>query len=134
MILKTISKPANDRIIHWLWSKKGGVGKSMFSKYLCIKHDALILSGKTKDMFYGIVSYDNDRGYAPETIIIDLSRTSYDFANYDAIESIKNGLFFSSKYESNMYIMNSPHVFVFANREPDLEAMSKDRWDIMELK
>ena len=30
----------------------------------------------------------------------------------------KDGLFASSKYESDMHISNSPHVFVFANFEP----------------
>jgi hypothetical protein len=37
---------------------------------------------------------------------------------YETLELIKDGLFASSKYESDMHISNSPHVFVFANFEP----------------
>ena len=49
------------------------------------------------------------------------------------MESFKNGRFFSPKYGSCLKRFKPPHVVVFANYMPDLEKLSMDRWDIMDL-
>ena len=49
------------------------------------------------------------------------------------MESIKNGRVFSAKYESKMKVFDPPHVICFANFEPKREAMSADRWAIVDL-
>jgi len=49
------------------------------------------------------------------------------------LESIKNGLFFSGKYESTQVVMNSPHLIIFANEPPDKSKMSADRWHIVRI-
>ena len=53
--------------------------------------------------------------------------------NYQVMESIKNGRVFSAKYESKMKVFDPPHVICFANFEPKREAMSADRWAIVDL-
>lgn len=68
------------------------------------------------------------------TIIIDLSRSMEDHVPYEAIEDIKNGIFFSGKYESKMIVRNNPIVIIFANFEPDTSKLSKDRWVITKIK
>ena len=50
-----------------------------------------------------------------------------------SIEEIKNGCFASSKYESKMVIMNSPHILCFANELPDTQKLSRDRWNLHDL-
>jgi hypothetical protein len=47
-----------------------------------------------------------------------------------ALEPVKNGLFFSSKYGSEMAVFNPPHVICFANFKPKEVAMSADRWKV----
>ena len=42
----------SDRTIYWLWDNVGNVGKSAFVKYLCLKSNALLLSGKGSDIKY----------------------------------------------------------------------------------
>ena len=49
---------------------------------------------------------------------------------YSAIESIKNGCFFSPKYKSTSTITACPHILAFSNRFPDINALSRDRWVI----
>jgi hypothetical protein len=49
------------------------------------------------------------------------------------MENVKDGLFFSTKYESGMVRYNPPHVIVFANVPPDVTKMSADRWVIKEI-
>jgi len=113
----------NDRKIVWYTDTIGGAGKTQFAKYLAVHYGALVLNNaKTADIAYAT----ND----PSIVIFNLSRTFENYVNYGAIESLKDGLIFSSKYESKMKLFNSPHVVIFANFDPDLSALSKDRWDI----
>lgn len=129
-IISLIRGKADDRSIHWYWEPIGKVGKSVFCKYLAVKHNVMVLSGKAADMKYGIIKYVEKHGDYPEVIVFDIPRTARGFLSYGGIEQIKNGLFFSTKYESDMVIGNCPHIICFANWEPDIEAMSNDRWII----
>ncbi|WP_445718350.1 hypothetical protein [Flavobacterium sp.] len=130
-ILQIINEEPNDRTINWFYEPYGGIGKSCFTKYLCAKYKALILSGKSADMKYGIVNYlKNHNGIAPEIIIFDIPRSQLDYLSYTGIEEVKNGCFFSSKYESEMVLYNSPHIIVFANEEPCYDKLSQDRWNV----
>jgi len=132
-ILNMIKGEPDDRKIYWYWEDTGGAGKSCFSKYLVVKHNAVILSGKGNDCKYGIVKWHESMGTYPELIIYDVPRCNIDYVNYEALESIKNGLFFSGKYESTQVVMNSPHLIIFANEPPDKSKMSADRWHIVRI-
>ncbi len=133
-IIEIINEEPNDRVINWFWERKGGIGKSSFTKYLCAKHNALILSGKSADMKFGIVNYlKMHNGIAPKVIIFDIPRSQLDYLSYTGIEEVKNGCFFSSKYESEMVLYNSPHIIVFANEEPTYHKLSSDRWNVVDL-
>lgn len=132
-ILNILKEEPDDRTIHWFWEPIGNSGKSAFTKYLCAKHNALSVSGKSSDCKYAIVSYKETKKIFPKIIIFDVPRTNIDYLNYEAIESIKNGCFFSGKYESTQIIMNSPHIIIFANSEPQRYKLSEDRWNIIKI-
>jgi len=132
-ILNILSKDADDRTIHWYWEPYGNSGKSAFTKYLCAKKDALCVSGKSNDCKYAIVSYLEEKKKYPSIVIFDIPRTNIEYLNYEAVESIKNGCFFSGKYESCQIIMNSPHLIIFANSPPMLHKLSEDRWHIIKI-
>lgn len=123
----------NDRKIVWLWEQEGSVGKSAFAKYLVVKRDAIVLSGKTADVFYGVQQYIEKHSMGPEIVVLDVPRSMLDYINYQSIEKIKDGMFFSGKYEGGMCIFNAPHIVVMSNAEPDLDKMSADRWDVREI-
>lgn len=124
-ILKT--KP-DKRTIFWFWETKGGVGKSSLAKYLAVKYQANIISGKSQDIFNAVKNAKSRKLF-----IIDVPRSAQDFINYGAIEQVKNGLLYSGKYEGGQVVFNCPHVIVFANERPDFSKMSKDRWDVREI-
>ncbi|AXQ66522.1 MAG: putative viral replication protein [Cressdnaviricota sp.] len=124
-----ISEP-DDRTINWFWEEVGNVGKSVLCKYLCHKHGAIICSGKAADIKYMVVKYKEKHGVYPDTIVYDIPRTSQNYVSYQGIEEIKNGCFMSSKYECDMVVMNSPHIICFANFRPNIDVMSKDRWNV----
>lgn len=66
--------------------------------------------------------------------IFDFARTVENFVSYEALETIKNGIYFSGKYESKTVVRNCPHVLVFSNFLPHMESLSLDRWNITEIK
>lgn len=126
-------KPAS-RTIYWFWEPNGNTGKSVFTKHLCLTYEALVLSGKSNDCKSAIVSLtEKQDGYTPKIIIFDYPRSSMGYINYACIEEIKNGCFFSGKYESAMFLMNKPHIFIFANEEPDYSKLSLDRWQVKRI-
>lgn len=128
-ILNLIKKDPDPRKIHWFWEPKGGTGKSVLTKHICMNNNALAVSGKASDIKYAVAQWIAIHGEV-DVVIIDLPRTNERYVSYQAMEEIKNGLFFTTKYESGMTIFNPPHLIVFANFEPDTDSLSKDRWDV----
>ena len=119
----------DDRTINWYWEPIGNVGKSQLMRYLVIQKGALLVSGKSADIKYQIANCKQP----PDLIIYDIPRTAENYINWTALEEIKNGIFCSSKYESQMVVMNSPHIICFANFEPNVEVMSADRWRVVKI-
>lgn len=117
------------RVIHWYWEDKGGVGKSTFTKHLCLKYGAIIVSGKQSDMFAAIAAME----IKPKVVVVDIPRTGEAYVSYGGIEKIKDGCFFSSKYESGMVLFDNPHIVCFANFPPETSTMSADRWHIVKI-
>lgn len=132
-IASMLSAEPDDRTINWVYDEEGSTGKSTFTKYMCAKRDALILCGKGKDIKYGLMMYHKKHKVFPEILIIDIPRDYMGTIDMGAIEEIKNGCFFSPKYESDMVLFNSPHVIIFANRSPDLCRLSEDRWQVFRI-
>lgn len=132
-IIDIISNEPDDRKIYWFYEETGNVGKSALCKYIVHHHQGLICSGKASDMKYMIVKYIEKHGVPPECIVFDIPRTANQFISWTGIEEIKNGLFASSKYECEMVVMNSPHVIIFSNEEPNMNVVSRDRWVIKNL-
>lgn len=124
------------RKIHWYWEPKGKFGKSDLAKYFVVHYNCLVLSGKSTDMKNGIIQYTEGH---PERknkliIILDIPRVNIDYISYEAIESIKNGLFYSGKYEGGMCVMNPPIIICFANEPPKTDKLSEDRWVIRNIR
>jgi len=132
-IMDIIQEQPDDRTIRWYYELLGGIGKSALVKLLCHKYDAILCNGKSSDMKYSIVKYKEEKHKFPKIVIFDVPRSSLEYVSYQGIEEIKNGCFFSTKYESSMVVMNSPHVLIFANEYPHVEKLSADRWKITEI-
>ena len=112
-----------DRQVTWIEDEIGKTGKSFWSRYKFATMGALrIENANTKDIAY---AYDGE-----SLVIMDLSRTNEVKVNYDAIERLKNGMMFSSKYKSKAKLyVKCPKLVVLANFAPDFSKLSQDRWD-----
>lgn len=132
-IIDLLKTEPDDRTIFWIWEKVGKTGKTSLVKHLLLKNqDIYLVAGKNRDIFYGIHQFLENNNL--RAVIMDLPRTMEGRVPYSAIEQLKNGLFFNTKYESKMCIFNSPHVIIFANFLPDTYQLSLDRWKILEIK
>lgn len=132
-IIDVLQQTPDDRKIYWFWEPTGNVGKSFLTKYLwCIYEGFILAEGKKDNIFNNILSF-MENGGEPSVIVLDLPRTSVDFVSYPAIEKIKNGFFYSGKYEGGMCEFAHPHVIVFANSPPKRFAISVDRWEVIEI-
>ena len=131
-ILSILGKPVDDRAIYWYWERIGNTGKTTFLKYIYTRYkDCVILSGKANDMKNGIVTYYNTKLSLPRIVLIDIPRSCAQYVSIPGIEEIKNMFFYSGKYEGGMVCGPPPHVIVMANIPPNIESMSRDRWNIV---
>lgn len=132
-LLDELKGEVDPRKIKVIVDTVGGKGKTQFSLYMYDHHDALVFPyGQTKDIA-SVFAKRIDDHRPPKYVIFDIPRTNEDFVNWQAIESIKNGFMFASKYNSRLLRFPVPHVVVFTNQRPDENKLSADRWDIREI-
>lgn len=142
-VIEIIEELPDDRTIHWFYDKQGNTGKTSLCKHLVLKYNALIVGGRHQDAYFGIIEAQK-RKQPINIVVFDIPRSNakHDFStgemkvnvSYTGIEGIKNGIFFSTKYESRSCVFNSPHVIIFSNYPPDRTQLSTDRWRVHEIK
>lgn len=125
--LALIDAGADARSVYWIWSDAGNVGKTDATKHLVsVAGFTPIGNGVTRDM---------SCAWKGTHTVIDIAR-SEDDVNYAFIEKAKDGMVFSSKYESRTKIAeNGENCFVvcFANVPPKVDRLSADRWRIYRI-
>lgn len=129
-----IQSPPQKRKIWWLWEGEGGSGKTALQKFLYVHNDALILSGKRNDLKNGILNYITTKKRDPKIILINIPKVS-NLVSWAGLEEIKDGLFYSGKYEGGMVCYDEPHVIVFSNYRPNNSGItiSKDKLKIRRI-
>jgi len=119
-IMDILSTEPDNRTIHWFWEETGCVGKTTLCKHICLTNEnAIFVNGKAADMKCAVAELVKKK-QPPKIILLGLPRTTEDYSGslYQGLEELKDGIFFSGKYESGMVMMDPPHVIVFANWPP----------------
>lgn len=126
VILSMLELQPDSRKILWLWDPVGNTGKSYLARHLVRHRDAFYCTGgKHTDVFHA---------YGGQSIaIFDFPRDSEEFVCYGVIEALKNGIFFSPKYTSEVRQFDIPHIIVFSNFLPTLSKFSDDRWGLFKI-
>lgn len=124
LLLEELNRKPDSRKIIWYVDPAGCSGKTTISRYLSLDSQNVICfeNGKSADAKHAF--------NGQKIVIIDLARSSEQHINYEIMETLKNGSFFSPKYNSRYKHAGIPHLVVFANFYPDKDKMSADRWDI----
>lgn len=125
--IKDLFESQNDRTILWVFDKLGNRGKTILAKYLSHnKNDCLLIENAKKADIALVYNYE-------PKIIFDLARSTENKINYISIEKLKDGNVFSTKYNSMTKYTPSNKILVFSNFIPELEKLSEDRWQIVDL-
>lgn len=124
------------RIINMIYCPEGGVGKSTIASIcelyasgvdLPIVNDAEKLIQSMCDICMARETR------TPSPVFVDLPRAMCkERLNgiYTAIEQIKKGKLYDTRYKYTDYWIDSPQIWVFSNIEPDLGLLSRDRWKV----
>lgn len=114
-----------DRQIEFVIDYDGGKGKTWFTQYMLDKHPdetQVLRIGKRDDLAHCIDPHKS-------IFLIDVPRKQMDLLQYPILEMLKDRIVFSPKYHSMTKILYGKcHVIVFCNEDPDLTAMSTDRY------
>lgn len=122
-LVDELTHDPDDRKVIWYYDPIGNTGKTWMCKYLYAHGDvAYFTNGKASDIAH---AYKGER-----VVVFDFSRSNEEWINYQSIETTKNGMMFSGKYNSTTKCYSCPWVVCMANFKPKLDALSMDRWDI----
>lgn len=132
-VLEIVKKEPSNRTINWYWEETGNTGKSLFVKYLAFYYNAILIGGKGTDILYAATQAVKNDPYKTYIFVFDFERSMELFVSYGSMEKLKNGHWFSGKYESETVMIPPPHILCFANFEPNTDKLSKDRWNIIEI-
>lgn len=130
-VVKLVSeyKEIEDRRLHWIWSDGGAKGKTSLAHHLLIRFpkEILYVNGAAKDCLYAAAEASTENDIRAVLYACPRQTRPGDI-DYSALESLCDGLFFSSKYKSGMTQIPPCHVLVLANTVPVKNALSEDRW------
>lgn len=118
---------ADTRQINWIYDPIGGTGKTHLARYLLTHYNSLYITGGKVADIHSI--YNGE-----ELVIFDLARTYAENVEhiYSVIETLKNGMFLSTKYQVKTKIFSKqPIILILANFKPDTSKLSQDRWNIL---
>lgn len=125
-----LEREPDRRKIMFIVDEVGNSGKSWFSHYYCSllgEKCQVMLPGKKSDMAYALRP-------CLKVFFLDAPRSKQgEYIQYDFLEDLKNGYVFSTKYESRIKTYEPMHVVVNMNHFPDMNKLSHDRYDIIQI-
>jgi len=130
-IFDYLKAPVNPREILVVVDKCGNSGKTFFMKNYKLLYEDFTINlthGDTADLLH-IIS----KKPKVENILINLPRTSRGIINYQVIEQAKDGVFCSTKYNSQEITIPPQRMVIFTNKALNWDSMSHDRFKIMVL-
>lgn len=122
------------RKINYIYDEKGNIGKSTVAALGEILYNGIdcppINDCKELMQVMACECIDSDNR-TPGIVFIDLPRAMDKdrlFGIFSAIEQIKKGKLYDTRYHYKKYWINSPQIWVFSNMMPDTNYLSADRW------
>lgn len=131
LVTELRSEP-NDRTILWYYDADGGSGKTAVARHIISNCERVhfFSGGNFRDCSFQIVKRKED----PRSVIFNFPRTCEGKISYHTLETIKDGLISTGKYEGGHRLFRPPHVVCMANFLPDLGSLTLDRWEIRHLR
>lgn len=129
-VLDILSKSGNRNVVVW-YDRRGGVGKSFFTRYCYEKGLAYYVPPTVNDT-KSLIQYVCAGYQGEKYIIIDIPRSArWSESLYIAIETIKDGLVFDTRYTARIRNIWGVKILVLCNTFPNVGSLSADRWQIV---
>lgn len=129
-----------DRRIHIIVDHAGNAAKSTYCRQLLAKKPRrTVVLTPSKDADVAYVLKENLLSKTPSVVCYDMPRSKAngdqdkDYSSYFFLESLKNGLVMSPKYESSICEIEPVHVLMFRNSMPKFSELSLDRICVYEF-
>ena len=138
-LLEYVQQPF-DREIFWIIGKEGNEGKNWFQKYVksWLGARRVVTGIDIKASNASIFQALRKCPIVTADIFffnIGKSMKKFDQINYDALEKMKDGEAFASKYGSQQLKIRVPNVvMVFSNSPPDVRELAKVRFRVFNIK
>lgn len=120
----------DDRTIMFYVDAQGNSGKSWMCRFMLQTYPLRVQVlgvGKVTDIAYMIES-------EKDIFMFDCERSASEFLQYRVLEQLKNQMVTSTKYSGQMKILRKiPHVVVFMNEYPQMQALTNDRYEVNEI-
>lgn len=118
------------RSVDFVFESQGNVGKSVLTRFLVWNELAMFVPvmQDAQDIMAWVMSFPPASCY-----IIDMPRAlPKDGLNgfWAGIELLRSGFAADKRHKGKFRMQSPPLVWVFSNHEPNLEALSADRWNI----
>lgn len=118
------------RSIHFFVDPTGGNGKSWMCRWAISRFPdkvQILRIGKRDDLAYAV---DETK----QVFIFDVPRQQMTYLQYSVLESLKDQMIFSAKYESSLKVLrNKVQVIVMCNEPPDQSQLTGDRYNIINI-
>ena len=135
-LMASASLPTN-REIFWIIGRNGDEGKTWLQSYMesffgYARVVRLDLKMKTANVLHVLTKRPLS---TTDIFLFNVPRAiTHETCNYYILESIKDGIAVSSKYNNNIIRFKVPNiVIVFSNTPPNTKELSKDRWKIFRI-
>lgn len=123
------------RKVNYIYDTRGNRGKSVTASigHLTRNHINLPPMNDFEKIMATLCNKCMDRRIRnPKVVYIDMPRAmdkSKLYGMFSAIEMIKTGMLYDPRHHYKEWWVNPPAIWCFANKLPDLEYLSVDRWD-----
>ena len=137
-LLEYVQQPC-DREIFWVVGKEGNEGKSWFQKYVKSWLGArrvvtgIDIKANNASIFQALRKCPI---ITADIFLFNIGKSmkKFDRINYDALEKMKDGEAFASKYDSQQLKIRAPNVvMVFSNSPPDVKELAKVRFRVFNI-
>ena len=137
-LLEYVQQPC-DREIFWIVGKEGNEGKNWFQKYVKSWLGArrvvtgIDIKANSASIFQALRKCPI---VTADIFLFNIGKSmkKFDQINYDALEKMKDGEAFASKYDSQQLKIRVPNVvMVFSNSPPDVRELAKVRFRVFNI-
>ena len=137
-LLEYVQQPC-DREIFWIVGKEGNEGKNWFQKYVKSWLGArrvvtgIDIKANSASIFQALRKCPI---VTADIFLFNIGKSmkKFDRINYDALEKMKDGEAFASKYDSQQLKIRVPNVvMVFSNSPPDVKELAKVRFRVFNI-